>query len=155
MSSPTLFYSQFVYIPTDLLRAQVYGLMGDGPLEHAHYDSARAFMESNVAERPDDARYRSALAIAYAGLGRREDAIREAEAAVELLPMSREAWVGAYRLEDLARVYTMVGEYDAAIDQLEVLLSVPSPATIPMLRLDPTWAPLREHPWFRELVEEG
>jgi hypothetical protein len=38
--------------------------------------------------------------------------------AVELLPMSKEAWRGAHRLEDLARIYTMVGEYDAAIDQL-------------------------------------
>ena len=36
--------------------------------------------------------------------------------AVELLPMSKEAWAGAYRVEDLARIYAMVGEYDAAID---------------------------------------
>ncbi len=62
--------------------------------------------------RPDDARYRSALGIAYAGLGRKEDAIREGELAVELLPMSKEAWRGAYRVEDLARIYATVGEYE-------------------------------------------
>ena len=77
------------------------------------------------------------------GLGSKADAIREGELAVELLPMSKEAWRGAYREEDLARIYAMVGEYDAAIDQLESLLAVPSPTAVPMLRIDPIWKPLR------------
>jgi hypothetical protein len=55
-------------------------------------------------------------------------------------------------VEDLARIYTMVGEYDAAIDQLEALLAVPSPMSVPMLRIDPTWNPLRGHPWFQALL---
>jgi hypothetical protein len=38
--------------------------------------------------------YRSALAMAYLGLGRREEAIREAETAVNLIPLSRDAIVG-------------------------------------------------------------
>ena len=88
----------------------------------------------------------------YAGLGRKEDAIREGELAVELLPMSKEAWRGAYRAEDLARIYAMVGEYDAAIDQLDSLLAVPSPTAVPMLRIDPAWEPLREHPRFQALL---
>jgi serine/threonine-protein kinase len=68
--------------------------------------------------------------------------------------MSKEAWRGAYRVEDLARIYTMVGEYDAAIDRLETLLAVPSPMSVPMLRIDPTWNPLRNHPRFQALLEE-
>jgi serine/threonine-protein kinase len=134
------------------LQGQVYGLMGNRPLAQAYYDSARVLLETRVAQSPDDPRYRSALGIAYAGLGRREDAIREGEAAVELLPMSREAYMGAIRAEDLARIYTMVGAYEAAIDQLAVLLAVPSQAAVPMLRLDPTWARLRDHPRFQALV---
>ncbi len=78
--------------------------------------------------------------------------MREGELAVELLPMSKEAWRGAWRVEDLARIYTMVGEYDAAIDQLESLLAVPSNTAVPMLRIDPTWDPLREHPRFQALL---
>ena len=105
-----------------------------------------------MEQRPDDSRYRSALGIAYAGLGRREDAIREGESAVELLPISKEAYMGAYRAEDLARIYTMVGEYDAAIDQLEILLAVPSPTSVPMLRLEPTWNQLSDHPRFQRLL---
>ena len=55
-------------------------------------------------------------------------------------------------MEDLARIYTMVGEYDAAIDQLESLLAIPSNTTVPLLRLDPAWDPLREHPRFQALL---
>jgi len=49
----------------------------------------------------------------------------------------------------------MVGEYDLAIDQLEFLLSKPGVLSIPLLRLDPAWEPLREHPDFKKLVEAG
>jgi tetratricopeptide (TPR) repeat protein len=128
--------------------------MGNRQSERAYYDSARSVLETRIQEQPDDDRYRSALGIAYAGLSRTEEAIREGESAVELLPMSEEAWRGALRVEDLARIYTMVGEYDTAIDQLETLLAVPSPTTVPMLRIDPTWSPLREHPRFQALLEK-
>ena len=59
------------------------------------------------------------------------------------------------RLEALARIYVMVGEFDAAIDQLEFPLSKPGEMSISLLRLDPAWAPLRDHPRFKKLVETG
>ncbi len=46
----------------------------------------------------------------------------------------------------------MVREYDAAIDQLESLLAVPSNTAVPMLRIDPTWDPLRDNPRFQALL---
>lgn len=55
-------------------------------------------------------------------------------------------------MEDLAQIYTMVGEYGAAIDQLDSLLAVPSPTAVPMLRIEPTWDPLRSHPRFQALL---
>ena len=51
-----------------------------------------------------------------------------------------------------ARIYTMVGEYDAAIDRLKSLLALPSITTVPMLRIDPTWDPLRSNPHFQALL---
>jgi serine/threonine-protein kinase len=153
VSSEVLLESQFFFVLKAQLYAQTYGLMGNQQLEQAYYDSTRSIVEARIQQRPDDPRYRSALGLAYAGLGRKEDAIREGELAVELLPMSKEAWRGAYRLEDLARIYTMVGEYDAAIDQLESLLAVPSPLSVPLLGMDPTWNPLRDQPRFRGLLE--
>lgn len=47
----------------------------------------------------------------------------------------------------------MVGEFDAAIDQLEFLLSIPGEISIHLLRLDPVWAPLRDQPRFENLMK--
>jgi len=152
--SEVVIADQMQIVPKALLWAQVYGLMGNRRLEQVYYDSARALIEARAEQHPDDSRLRSALGLAYAGLGRREDALREGELAVALLPMSTETWRGGRRVRDLARIYTMVGEYDAAIDHLESLLAVPSPMTVVTLRLDPTWAPLRDQPRFQRLLEE-
>ena len=116
--------------------------------------SAKDEMTRIIQEQPDDARFHSALGIAYAGLGRKEDAVREGKRGVELLPISKEAWRGTYRVRDLAHIYVMVREYDAAIDQIETLLSVPSEVSVTWLRGDPTWAPLRNNSRFQKLIAE-
>jgi tetratricopeptide (TPR) repeat protein len=152
VSSDVLLEDQTLYVPKAQLYAQIYGLMGNRQREQAYYDSTRSMLETKIQERPGDERLRSALGIAFAGLGRKEDAIREGELAVELLSMSKEAWRGAHRVEGLARIYAMVGEYAAAIDRLESLLGVPSPTSVPMLRIDPAWNPLRDHPRFQALL---
>ena len=143
------------FIPNALLYARIYGYMNNKGLEQANYESARSILESKIAERPEHARFHSALGVAYAGLVRKEDAIREGKLAVELLPVSKDTMRGPYRVEDLARIYVMVGEFDAAIDQLVFLLSRPGMMSIPLLRLDPAWAPLRDHPRFKKLIEAG
>ncbi len=140
------------FVPKDQLYARVYGLMNRPDLERAHYDSARALVESRVEEEPEDSRFHSALGIAFAGLGRKVDALREGKRAVELLPVSKDAYHGPFRAIDLAKIYAMVGENEAAVNELEHLLSIPSPLSVPLLRLDPIWDPLRDHQRFRRLV---
>lgn len=146
---------QTFLLPKALLSAQIYGLMGQSRLEQEHYDSARSFLEARVKEWPEDARVLSSLGIAYAGLGRKEEAVREGKKAVELISVDKDAWRGPFRVEDLARIYVMVGEYDAAIDQLEYLLSIPSQISIPFLKLNPTWNPLRDNPRFQKILSRG
>ena len=143
------------FIPNALRYALIYGYMNKKELEEKYYDKARSILESQIKERPEDARFHSSLGIAYAGLGRKEDAVREGKYAVELLPVTKDAWRGTCRVKDLARIYVMVGEYDKAVDELEFLLSIPSELSIPLLRLDPAWAPLRDHPRFKGLLEGG
>ena len=55
--------------------------------------------------------------------------------------------------KDLAYIYTIVGEYDEAINQIEYLLSVPGESSISLLRCYPTWDLLRDHPRFKKLLE--
>ena len=93
-----------------------------------------------------------AVSDALAGLGRAEEAVREGEEGVRLMPPGREAWRGNWRVAELARVYAMTERAEEAIDQLEYLLSVPSDASVWTLRLDPSWDSLRGNPRFEALV---
>lgn len=140
------------FLPIELMRAQIYRLMNQPELAESHYESARRFLETRIQAQPADARLHGSLGIAYAGLGRKEEAIREGKLAVEL---ESAGWFALFRLEELAQIYTMIGEHDQAIDQLEYLLSHPYEYTIPLFRIDPKWNPLREHPRFQKLLEEG
>jgi len=151
-SSLKAFDDQYRFIPRAQFFAQVYALMDQPGLKSMYADSARIILEKKILDHPDDARFHSALGIAYAGLGRNEDAIREGKRGVELLPIAKEAWRGTYRVYDLAHIYVLVGAYDPALDQLETLLTIPSDVSAPLLRADPTWAPLRNNPRFEKLV---
>jgi len=143
------------FIPNAQRYALIYRYMNKNELAKKYYDEARSILESKIAEQPEDARFHSALGIAYAGLGRKEDAIREGKLGVELLPVAKEAMRGLWRVEALAKIYIMVSEFNAAIDQLEFLLSKPGWMSVPLLRLDPAWTPLSDHPRFKKLVESG
>lgn len=70
------------------------------------------------------------------------------------MPISREAYRGTFRVEDLARVQALVGDPEAAIDLLDDLLTRPGRLCVPLLRLDPAWDTLRGHPRFQALLEK-
>lgn len=144
---------QFFYEPRELLYAKTYGLMGKPELERSYYESARILLEKKIAEQPDDPRFHGALGIAYAGLGRKEEAIREGKKGVELMPVSKEAWRGTFRVRELAQIYVMVGEFDLAVDHLEYLLSIPGELSVKQLMIEPVWKPLRALPRFQKLMK--
>jgi len=146
---------QFRVVPRAQLYALVYSLTRHPDLARAYFDSARSILYKKVQADPDDPRLRTALGIAYAGLGRKQEAIQEGLKAVELVPISKEAFKGYHHAWEVARIYTMVGEYDVAIDRLEYLLSIPGQLTPAWLRMDPVWDPLRSHPRFQKLVGRG
>ena len=87
-------------------------------------------------------------------LGRKEDAINEGKKAVELLPEFEDAVEGPKATAALAEIYASVGEHDEAFLLLDHLLAVPNGLTVPQLRLDPVWDPLRADPRFQKLCEE-
>ncbi len=145
--------SQSLSITRAMQYAGIYRYRNQNELAKKYYDKARSILDSKIKEQPEDAMFHSSLGIAYAGLGRKEDAIREGKIGVDLLPITKEAMRGYSQALDLAQIYVMVGEFDWAIDEIESLLSKPGYLSIPLLRLDPAWAPLRDHPRFKKLVE--
>ncbi|MBZ5498055.1 MAG: protein kinase [Acidobacteriia bacterium] len=148
------FGEQFWYMPKPLLEAQIYDLMGQRDVARKQYEISRDLLERRIHEDPEDPRYHSSLGLALAGLGKKEEAIREGKQGVELLPVSKEAYRGAYRVEDLARIYAAVGESAAAMDQLDYLMSIPFDLGVAALKLDPAWNPLRNQPRFQALVRK-
>jgi serine/threonine-protein kinase len=145
--------SQDYFRPNYLYNATIYGLMNKPELEHACYDSARIFIEHKMVKMTDDSRLFSSLGVVYAGLGLKEIAIKEGKRGVELMPINKEAYGGVFRAEDLALIYVMVGKYDDAIRQIKYLLSIPGLLTTKVLELDPRWAPLRNQPEFKKMME--
>jgi len=142
-------------VPKAQLAGIAYSLMGESKRSREAYDAARILLEEEAKKRPDDHRIHSSLGIVYAGLERREDAIREGKLGVALFPVSKDALIGPNREEDLAFIYTLVGEYDLALDKLEYLLTIPTQTmSVQMLRLDPRWDALRDHPRYRSLMLE-
>jgi tetratricopeptide (TPR) repeat protein len=126
--------------------------MNKPELKRACYDSARIFLEKRIIDFPEDQRLYSSLGIAYAGLGLNDKAISAGEKALKLLPVSKDAFSGVYLVEDLARIYVMVGKYDDAIKQIKYLLTIPGFLSPKILELDPRWAPLRNQPEFKKMI---
>jgi serine/threonine-protein kinase len=149
--APDVVHGQFRYVARAEWHAVLHGLLGDRERARAYWDSSRVHLEEQVAEHPEDARLHSALGITYAGLGRKEEAIREGKLGVALMPPSREAFRGIIRVEDLARIYAIVGEPDAAVEEIQTLLDRPGLTTEHTFRLEPWWRPLYGYPQFEGL----
>jgi serine/threonine-protein kinase len=145
---------QYTYWPRQMVEAWLHKSAGDQAAAQASLDQARVVLEAAVRERPEDARVPSALGQVYAEMGRKDDAIREGLRGLEMLPYEKEALRGGQRVIDLAGIYAAVGEPESAVDRLEFLLERPTAVSIPLLRVDPVWDPIREHSRFQALVAE-
>lgn len=140
--------------PKPLLEAIAYRAMGRTAEATRSFDEARRFLEAEVEAHPYDPRFHSSLALAHAGLGSKEDAVREGERAVALLPTSKDAYYGLPFLWDLAIAHAMVGNAEDALEGIEHFLAVPSWVSPSWLEHDPRLDPLREHPRFQALLEK-
>ncbi len=140
--------------PKSLLEGICYFFTNDKAKGREAFGRAREFVEKQVAEMPTDAGRHSQLGMIYAGLGRKEDAIREGKRAVELLPESKDAFDGPAMTLGLAQIYAWTGEPDQALPLIEHSLNTPTGITIPLLKLDAVWDPLRSDPRFQALIEK-
>ena len=143
---------QFLYLPRSIYLGYLYSLQDRMEESQIQYDSARIHLENMIRQYPDDPRYHSSLGIAFAGLGLKEEAIREGERALELMPLDKDYYRGIYMLEEMARINTMVGEHHEAIRILDQLLSIPSQLSVTLLEKDPAWEPLWDLPEFAAMT---
>ena len=139
--------------PREFFEGAIYAFLNDKEKAVAAFEHARPVAENALRESPDDASRHIILGLILAGLGQKEAAMAEGKHAVELLPESQDALEGPKMTVALAQIYAWTGESDQALQLLEHSLSIPNGVTIPFLKLDPMWDPLRSDPRFQALID--
>ena len=137
-----------------LALAGAYETIGDMARARIYADSARAAFEQQLQAAPDDAQRLVLLGVSLAYLGQAEEAVRLGRRGVEQRPLSRDYVSGAYYAHQLARIHTLLGQEDEALELLEPLLAQPYYLSPAWLRLDPTFKPLRGNPRFQRLMAQ-
>ncbi len=138
--------------PKAMLLGQLRTYRGEPQLASAAFEEARTLVLRELAAHPEDARLQSALGMADAGLGRREEAIREGRLAVQLSPIERDALNSIQRVNELAQIYAMLGDGKRAGEQVALLLSHPALVSTHLIDLDPMFDSVRHDPQFEKAV---
>ena len=137
------------------LRAQVYEQMGDTVRARADYRAALDLLKDTVAIRTTDVWRHMLLGLTYAGLKQRDDALREARRGLELMPVSKDATAAPFVMVTAAEIRARAGDADGALELLDQLLNMNAGVvvSVPLLRLDPIWDPLRSDPRFEPMLQ--
>ena len=141
-----------IWAPHAYFEAVVALARGDATVARAAFTAARAEVEKTMREQPEYAQGLTILGLIDAGLGRKDDAIREGRRAVELVPVSKDAIDGTDLILNLAVIYARTGEKDLALKQLAEAAQLPSSLNYGWLRLHPDWDTLRNDPRFEKIV---
>ncbi|MEP7324944.1 MAG: protein kinase [Gemmatimonadota bacterium] len=143
--------------------AEIYWLMGDSARMRAVVDTMLR-VGARVAEartRPGlgdpfggRAQVMLTLAVGYALRNDLTRAIAMVDSALALYPPAEDVVDGGGDLRMAAIGYMMAGQADGAVAALREMLSRPSEISPELLRLDPVWDQLRQHPGFQQLQKE-
>jgi TolB-like protein/Tfp pilus assembly protein PilF len=144
----------FDQLPSSWAYGQVARARGDKQKALAAFAAVRTKVKPDpmVGGPSKDPVYLSQLATLDAGLGQKEEAIREALRAVELLPIAKESLNGPTLVANLALVYAWTGERDRALEQLEIVATISNGPTYGDLLLNPCWDDLRGDKRFDKIV---
>ncbi len=118
----------------------------------ASFAAARAEQQKTVQAEPNYGPTLCVLGLIDAGLGRKDEALREGRRAAELVPAEKDALVGPTMIKYLAMIAAWVGDKDLACEKLAVAIRPPSTISYGQLKLLPFWDPLRGDPRFEKIV---
>jgi TolB-like protein/class 3 adenylate cyclase/Tfp pilus assembly protein PilF len=149
-----VFGNDAVQFHRDFREGLIARMTKDETKARAAFTAARAEQEKRLQTQPDYGPALCVLALVDAGLGRKEDALREGRRAIELMPVEKDSINGAHMVEYFAITAAWLGEMDLACEQLAKALRLQGYGTITygQLKLTPYWDPLRGYPPFEKIV---
>jgi serine/threonine protein kinase/Tfp pilus assembly protein PilF len=127
-------------------------MTNDDAKARSAFTSARLEQEKIIGVEPNYGPALCVLGLIDAGLGRKEEALREGSRAVDLLPVKKDAVGGAEIVKYLAAIAASVNDKDLANEQLAIVADRPSSISYGQLKLMPFWDPLRGDARFEKIV---
>jgi tetratricopeptide (TPR) repeat protein len=117
-----------------------------------YYDTASVIIQQEIKMYPDSYYLHGILGIAYAGMGRKSEAVKEVENAI-IIGVRKNLMIECEMRLMLAQVYVMNGDYFNALPCIAKLLNTPSPLSEKMLYTDPLWKPMMDQREFRKKID--
>src|SRR5437868_12705575 len=134
------------------------GLLGrmlkDENKARSAFEASRPEQEKIVQQQTEFGPALCILALIDAGLGRKEEALREIRHAVELVPMEKDTTNATHMIHYSAIVYAWVGEKDVALQNLAKAAQLPGVVSYGSLKLLPWYDPLRGDPRFENIIAD-
>lgn len=127
-------------------------IASDNAEAHSAFTAAWLDQEKIVQAEPNYGPAVCVLGLTGAGLGRKEEALREGRRAVELLPLEKDAVGGAEIVKYLAVIAAWIGDKDLACEQLAIVANRPGSISYGQLKLLSFWDSLRGDPRFEKIV---
>jgi len=150
--NPISLASENMFFNRPFVEGVIARMTKDDAKARSAFDAARAEQEKIVQAQPNYGPALCVLGLIDAGLGRKEEALREGRRAVELLPVEKDAPHGKDMVKYLAMIAAWIGDRDFACEQLATAIRGPSSLSYGQLKLMPLWDPLRGDPRFEQIV---
>jgi tetratricopeptide (TPR) repeat protein len=139
-------------VPREFCVGRTAWLFGNKELAQTSLTAARSIFERTTREQPDYPQAWAYLALTDAMLGQCIEAIQEGKRASEILPYTKDSWVGPTFITYLAATYSLCGEKESALQQLKTAAELPVGITYGELKQSPDWDSLRGDPRFEKIV---
>ena len=139
-------------VPREYCVGRTAWLFGNKELAQTSLTAARSIFERTIREQPDYPQAWAYLGLTDAMLSRSNEAIQEGKRACEILPYTKDSWIGPTFITYLSVIYAVCGEKEAALQQLKTAAEFPTGVTYGELKQSPDWDNLRGDPRFEQIA---
>ncbi len=144
--------NETLLFPRGWCEGRVAQLAGDQASAQKSFLEARQAAKKIAREQPGYWEAVCILGVLDAVIGHKDDAISEGKRAVEMIPLEKDSLSGARAIYYLAIIYTLVGENNLALQQLERSAQIPCGVSYDDLLFEPQWDNLRPDPRFAKII---